>query len=176
MKNPLIIKNKQHFLDLENKICVEIGVQTGVWSEQIYNCNPKELYLIDCWEQQNVEIYKNDGANVSNQEHEYNFQHVKQKFVCFSNVKIIRKLSEDACKDFSDEFFDFIYLDANHNYKICLNDLNIWFPKLKNGGWFTGHDIKGRWGKNIKSALDQFCDQNNLQWFRLNRKSWGFRK
>jgi len=175
MKNPLQIIKVENFFNLENKICAEIGVQKGEWAKKIYECGPQELYLIDCWEYQNTNIYENDEANVSNDEQEKIYNQILLDFP-FNNVKIIRKYSADACNDFPDEFFDFIYLDANHNYVPLLNDLRIWFPKIKKGGWFTGHDIRGRWKKPVRAAVTKFCVENKLNLNYLTRKSWGFQK
>ena len=41
---------------------------------------------------------------------------------------------------FEDESLDFIYIDANHAYDFVVEDINLWFPKLKKGGIFSGHD------------------------------------
>ncbi len=39
-------------------VVAEIGVQLGDFAEVIWSLNqPRELYLIDCWEQQPVKIY-----------------------------------------------------------------------------------------------------------------------
>jgi predicted O-methyltransferase YrrM len=37
--------------------------------------------------------------------------------------------------------FDFIYLDARHDYAGILEDLEAWWPLLKEGGMFSGHDF-----------------------------------
>ena len=41
---------------------------------------------------------------------------------------------------FQNESLDFIYIDARHDYKAVWDDLEAWFPKLRKGGLFSGHD------------------------------------
>jgi predicted O-methyltransferase YrrM len=55
-------------------------------------------------------------------------------------IKLIRKSSVDASLDFEDEFFDLIYIDADHKYKSVKEDIQSWYPKLKFGGIIAGHD------------------------------------
>ncbi len=57
------------------------------------------------------------------------------------NVKIYRTDSVEATNHFPDEYFDWIYIDADHSYEGCKRDLNAWYPKLKKGGMFCGHDF-----------------------------------
>lgn len=180
MKNPLKQIVEVPFFDLEGKICIELGVQKGNWSHELLKCNPKELWLIDCWQQQDPEIYKNDRSNVIDDEQERIYQSVITRFAKNSNVKIVRKFLDDAANDFPDSYFDFIYLDANHNYEPVLNDLNKWWPKLKISGWFTGHDLS--WDRKsqprfpVKTALEKFCKDNSLEYKVLTRGSWGIQK
>jgi len=74
---------------------------------------------------------------------------------------IIQKDSVPAAKEFKDDLFDFGFLDACHLYETVREDLAAWYPKIKDGGIFAGHDYnskmdrKGEWG--VKKAVDEFC-------------------
>ena len=54
---------------------------------------------------------------------------------------MMRRFSEAAAMDFPDSFFDFIYVDAGHEYHNVARDLEMWWPKLKLGGMFAGDDF-----------------------------------
>jgi len=67
--------------------------------------------------------------------------------------------SLSASKKFEDESIDFIFLDAWGNHNDVESDLNIWYPKLKNGGLFSGHD----WDVEIlQERVHNFRKNNNI--------------
>lgn len=35
---------------------------------------------------------------------------------------------------------DLVFIDANHDYESVLEDIEIWYPKVKRGGILVGHD------------------------------------
>ena len=55
-------------------------------------------------------------------------------------VEFIEKPSHTAAQHFEDDVLDWIYLDAAHTYQEVSSDLADWWPKLKAGGVFAGHD------------------------------------
>jgi len=145
----------------ENKLNgngIEIGVQKGIYSEVLNkNWNFKKLYLVDCW----VHLYNyEDVANVDNVKQNLNYKTVLNKFKDNNKIDIIKGLSVEAAISFEDDYFDFIYLDARHNYDGIMEDLIAWFPKVKYGGIFAGHDFldgklpEGDFG--VKSAVTDF--------------------
>jgi len=108
-------------------IGAEIGVLLGDHARQMVKDIPiKELYLIDSWEGEGNKHY----------------EHVKTTFAGDERIKIIKKKSTDAVQDFPDEYFDFVYIDANHEYFYVKADINAWYPKVKKGGMLLGDDIE----------------------------------
>lgn len=57
-----------------------------------------------------------------------------------SYVKVLHMTSMEAALIAGSEVFDFIFLDADHTYEHVKHDLNAWYPKLRPGGVFCGHD------------------------------------
>jgi hypothetical protein len=152
----------------------EIGVQAGEYSESLFRVlEPEELYLIDCWQvledqEDPVRNYWDQYYwNQAAQDRYYSL--VREKFVQNSNVKVIKEFSSEAARVFPDEYFDLIYIDANHTYKSVSEDLETWFPKVKKGGILAGHDYFCNapdmpWTKffGVVPAVNEFVKKHNL--------------
>jgi predicted O-methyltransferase YrrM len=89
-------------------------------------------------------------------------ENLKERLKVFHNKGIIRQgLSEDIVSEFKDESLDFIYIDGDHTYEGCKKDVELWWPKLRVGGLFSGHDYKNRPrnNKEAKRAVDEYFDK-----------------
>ncbi len=75
--------------------------------------------------------------------------------------KILRQASPQAAEQFADGPFDFVFIDAQHQYEGAKQDFEAWWPKVRSGGILAGHDYldgiipEGNCG--VKSAVDEFA-------------------
>jgi hypothetical protein len=163
------IRLRKEFPQLINEMglkgnAIEIGVFQGDFADILIKSTAfRHFYLLDAWK--NLPNY-DDRANTSDQQHESRYQFVQNRFAAHENVEIVRGLSNELHDEFPNEYFDFIYIDANHSFQGCSSDLQDWWPKLKVGGLFAGHDyVDGRFPEGnfgVKSAVDQFREINNI--------------
>lgn len=66
---------------------------------------------------------------------------------------------------FEDDYFDFIYIDADHTYEAVKSDLESWYPKLKKGGIMSGHDyveVTTSVPFGVVQAVNEFLKKNNI--------------
>lgn len=49
-------------------------------------------------------------------------------------------LSAELAQEIEDGSLDFVYIDSAHDYSSVKEDLQAWYPKVRLGGWVTGHD------------------------------------
>lgn len=73
-------------------------------------------------------------------------------------VKIHRSPSEEAAVEFSEGYFDWVYIDANHQYEFVRRDLDLYSPRVKKGGLITGDDYgtPGWWKDGVTKAVEDF--------------------
>ncbi len=88
-----------------------------------------------------------------------------------SRVVAHRCESPEASARFEDLSLDFVFLDARPTYEAVRVDLAAWWPKLRPGGLFAGHNYA--WSPGLRAAVDQFVAERGLgRAFRVSRASW----
>lgn len=158
--NTKVLSDREELLKLlpKNGVIAEIGVDKGEFSEKIMDItSPTKLHLIDNW---NCERY-----------HEGLKKDVEAKFgkeITSDKIEINFGLSTDVANAFSDDYFDWIYIDTDHTYKTTLSELRLYAAKIKPGGIIAGHDfmpgnITGIVLYGVTQAVKQFCNEENWE-------------
>lgn len=149
---------------LPEGICAEIGVAEAKFSMYIHaNTTPKMFYLIDAWK--NFDLGYNDSNMVTQAEHNRRYSNAIRNLGYHDNIDIVRALSVEGASKFSDNTFDWVYIDADHSYNGCKDDLNAYKDKVKEDGYICGHDYLRKGfelpGYGTNQAVDDFVSENN---------------
>lgn len=75
---------------------------------------------------------------------------------------LIKTTSEQAASGAKDGLLDFIFIDGDHSYERCYEDLNLWYSKIRPGGLFSGHDFSL---PGVNKAILDFRTENNIKGF-----------
>ncbi len=108
----------------------------------------KEIHCIDPFkgdEEANVILSENWG-NVK-KEFETNTRY-------FNNITLHQGFSYDLVNIFEDNYFDFIYIDGNHEYENVKKDIELYLGKTKQ--IIGGHDFQKEWPGVIKAVTEIF--------------------
>jgi len=116
----------------------EIGSFKGDYAHHIISNWPGTLYMVDVWREMSDEEY-NDASNMKFHSPTY-IDTIKNLKGYEKRALMMRMDSVQASKLFPDDSLDFVYIDANHTYEHAKQDIRIWYPKVKSGGVFLGHD------------------------------------
>jgi hypothetical protein len=136
-----------------------VGLELGVYKADslmtiLENCpNVKTLYGVDnystyynAYERREIEKYESEMIKAESL--------LKQKYSSHRDkIKFLEYASIDAATKIEDESLDFIFIDANHSYNSVLEDLNLWYPKVKQGGLVAGHDFHM---ESVREAVNDF--------------------
>lgn len=125
---------------------VEVGTLFGGYAKVIASTWAGRLHCVDLWQRQPDSVYK-DGANAVAEQAYAQARGLLEPL----GVNLIRCDSVKAAEMFEDEYLDFVYLDANHAVDAIRADIRAWFPKVKVGGLFCGHDFYIRYDNDTNS-------------------------
>jgi glycosyltransferase involved in cell wall biosynthesis len=147
------------YKDLNIKKVCEVGVRDGENLLKMYSESLDELVAVDIWTETGI-LSENDLKYSQTQLDNQYDKVIEISKKTNNKIKVIRNFSHKASESFEDEYFDFIYLDADHTYEAVKLDLNSWWPKLKVGGIMGLHDyvdIKhGDVEFGVVKAVDEF--------------------
>jgi len=138
---------------------VEVGVQRGLYTKALLeNWRNASLYVqVDLWEQQdNYNDIANKPKNTQQtymQESCSSAELMKQKGYV-SEVVQCKDFSTECVKHFPDSSIDFVYIDARHDRQGVLEDLQAYWPKIKNGGVIAGHDYMEQFEVALRGNQD----------------------
>jgi predicted O-methyltransferase YrrM len=66
--------------------------------------------------------------------------------------KAIKATSKAASRKFKDESLDVVFIDLNHSYESVKEDIALWLPKVKKGGYLAGDDYHENWPGVIQAV------------------------
>lgn len=151
----------------------EIGVEQGEYAEILLKSNPKLfLYSVDAWK-----AYKGYRDHTRQEKLDGFFEITKERLKPFFNrMKGYRSFSMDAVKKIDDEFLDFVYIDANHDFINVTQDIFYWSKKVRKGGIISGHDYVKRKNEaahvHVRQVLSGYTDAYNIRpWFVLGSEA-----
>jgi predicted O-methyltransferase YrrM len=75
--------------------------------------------------------------------------------------KAIKATSKAASKKFANESLDVVFIDLTHTYEAVKEDIKLWLPKVKKGGFIAGDDYHENW-KGVIQAVDELLPR---AWF-----------
>lgn len=70
--------------------------------------------------------------------------------------------SKEYSKKVKDKSLDVVYIDGNHSYESVSEDLELWYDKIKRGGFLCGHDYSKSF-TSVLYAVEHFVQRNKLK-------------
>ncbi len=137
---------------------LELGVFRGEFAKEILKkTSPEELYLVDIWEGEMGSGDKDGDNYVKVQDMQNIYLSLFHQTKTKNNIFVVRSDSTSFLKSCEENYFDSIYVDADHSEEAVYNDMVNSFRVIKAGGYLMGHDYHHQ----IKTAVDKFCVDYN---------------
>ena len=160
------------------------GAELGVRSGELYyyllaHCPELELLGVDLYEAQPDGVGEghrkktlgkpSDGFSFDFESYHNFIKELQEEYG--DRAKFIRNWTTEAVKEVEDESLDFVFIDADHAYKSVVKDIEDWSPKVKKGGFITGHDhyisgvkraVKEKFGNDYTVSQDNVWIYKNV--------------
>lgn len=164
------VKSRNDLPALIDSMGLKTGVELGVWRGEnseflLTHSSLSKLWSIDAW-CDDTEVVKatfkkdkiKDGAI------EKYYQETLEKLKKYGERSgVLRGISWEQAKKFDDGSLDFVYVDASHRYSGVSYDLLAWWPKVRMGGLFAGHDYMYKYRYEVMEAVNGFlCEEQQI--------------
>lgn len=130
---------------MDFKKVAEVGVFKGRFAQNACRVMPDlwDYVLVDAW--RHLPNYK-DPHNLNDHDFELAYQGA-MGFTVDSpegkgKARALRGTSAEVGPQIRDNYFDVVYIDADHTLHGVLSDLIIWYPKVKSGGLICGNEYR----------------------------------
>lgn len=138
---------------------IELGNAEGRHAEVLISQPAIEkLYLIDAHKQ----LAQIGDGSYATEWHENNWKEIHERVEPFKEKAVfLRGLTSEMIKQIPDDSLVLGYVDADHTFNGCFNDLVNLYPKIKKGGIIACHDylnLSVQYGVN--QAVTLFLLQN----------------
>jgi hypothetical protein len=117
----------------------EVGVHLGRSTRVLCAAGPR-VWAIDLWD--DPAVYEAFGANLAGRK---NLIRMKGPSVAIARIMKV--------------LFDFVFIDAAHDYTSVKADILAWAPKVARGGILGGHDYDGAW-PGVMQAVGEIFPMN----------------
>lgn len=134
-----------------------VAVAFGLISNSNFNA---KIYCVDPWEimpEQNEFFEELKNVNLLEV-----FNRNIEKLNVKKYIIPLKGKSTQIASEINQKDFDVIFIDAEHTFESCYEDILTWLPKLKTGGKMFGHDASP--GGGVRKALEQIRKEKNFSY------------
>ena len=131
----------------------EIGVAYGHTANHLLGCLPSlHLTMIDPW------LAFDDCT----QEHmDRCFVSAQNVAACYpGRVTIHHSTAAQVAGKIQDGSLGLVLIDGNHYEEAVAEDIRLWWPKMRHGGLFTGHDYHNKKTPGVAKAVDAWIAES----------------
>jgi len=149
-------------------------VECGAWlgKSSSYLCDIAgdrvKVFIVDSWLGSKNELNTNHKSVITTDIYSLFLENMGDR-----KFNPIKKLSDEAVLDFENNSCDVVFLDMEHTFEAVSKDIELWFDKVKPGGYISGHDYN-KWWPGVVKAVDEKFGRDNLTF--IDRSCWMFKK
>ena len=159
--------------ETQPNVCVEIGVFGGAsiypTASALKYLKKGKVYAIDPWENSACLVgYETMDPNyiwwsaVDLRWIYHTFLDMLKNYSLKSYCHILKMTSKEALKYFDEESIDILHIDGNHTENVALGDAEMYFSKVKKGGYIWLDDANWPTTQKAVEFLLSRCEQDEM--------------
>lgn len=153
----------------------EIGCACGGFAKTVLaQWNGDKYWMVDPWKLQDVELYKENQP--TQEQYDLQLAQCEELAARDPRVGIVRSNSVEAAQQFKSGQLICAYIDANHSYRNCMEDMDAWWDKVAAGGIMGGHDYRTKtdegWFCEVDAAVNRWTKEHNVSFTVTPCTSW----
>lgn len=137
---------------------VEVGTDRGVFARQLMERFNGEILCVDPYQPYDEFPWNRTGdlimACLALQP-----WHSRARILQCDSVSATHRIP-----DWMKNRIGMVYIDGDHNYQPCMDDIRIWWPLLPENGMLAGHDYDES-HPGVVQAVQEFASENNVKVF-----------
>lgn len=155
-------------LTLHEPVCLEIGSYIGLTATAMVAGGASKVYCVDLW---SGDLHKEGWKNG------WQIDKAKGQDVLARFCKTVPNLFDKIIPIIGSSSFwaslwqtpiDLLFIDGDHSYKECANDIQIWSKHVRPGGIICGHDIHLEGVQKAVKEQGAFKIKGNSVWVLTN--------
>lgn len=166
----MAIEDRANYLiELAKKHDWKCGAELGVWYGETFF---RLLEALPDMRLIGVDDWRDNPRNVHHKDQRQNKDEVYKKALKYlERTSILDLTTADAAQLIPDNSLDFVFIDADHQYESVKADIKAWLPKVKTGGFLTGHDYDL---PSVKMAVEELLGKVDCP--KHTDYTWSWRK
>ena len=155
----------------------EIGCAYGAYAQMVLaKWRGLHYLMVDLWAPQSADVYRETPSL----DYDGCYRECAALAARDPRARLMRMASIEAAAQIANGSLDFVFIDANHAYGPVLADMDAWWPKVRPGGIFSGHDFynatEGGHYCEVQSAVERWMREHELPFHVTSCSSWWSRK
>jgi predicted O-methyltransferase YrrM len=150
--------------EIEAKTFVEVGCREGRTTGFMLSVLPEiKVIAIDPWSPvpNEAEDYKDWDFSAIEAEFWKNVGEHRDRCIMLRQTSFDANITfgldpEDLLSKVKFMPIDMVFIDAGHDYQSCKQDIELWWPRVREGGYLCGHDYQHKFPGVMRAVSDAF--------------------
>lgn len=152
---------------------LELGTLHGRSTRAMLDNSEAHVWCVDTWRGSGASIPGGPRGRKATKE---DYQQFLENTSCVrGRITILKMTTQKAAQQLTEDFFDLVFIDADHSYEAVRCDIISFAPLVKVGGLLCGHDYNRHWPGVVRAVTELITypqgGGKNIWWAR-KEKGW----